>query len=390
MRVRTNAIGASLDVGTVSNLTVGMIVRGVASQTANLTEWQDSAGSITASVDASGFIRTNQLINVTSFNNSRLQMSTTGALFDVGTATNVVLRVRGAASQSANLQEWQDSASTVQTLINASGAIATNQRGTFGSTTLSSLGHLSIVQGNAGRVSLAVQNGAGANAADLASYFNASSTVLGGRNAVAQIYSGSTSPILTAVGGATTAASGTGTTATITTTSAHNLAVGDIVTVAGVTPTGYNGTYVLTAVTSTTLSYANATTGSQTVAGTVSAPAQASITARSAGTVGLTLKMASSQSSDAFQILNSSGTVVSKFLGTGELLALSLRTSNQLLIGYESNGGGMLRLAKASASTTPGANTIQLEILAGTNANTFKLVAVAPSGTNYTIVDNMA
>lgn len=81
-----------------------------------------------------------------------------------------------------------------------------------------------------------------------------------------------------AVGGNTTAASGTGTVATITTTSAHGLAIGNSVTVAGVTPTGYNGTYTVTAVPSTTqFSYANATTGAQTVAGTVTLKSQYTI-----------------------------------------------------------------------------------------------------------------
>jgi len=73
------------------------------------------------------------------------------------------------------------------------------------------------------------------------------------------------------VGGATTAATGNGTTATITTTSAHGLQVGHVVTVAGITPSGYNGTHAVTAVPSPTqLSFANATSGAQTVAGTVS------------------------------------------------------------------------------------------------------------------------
>jgi len=73
------------------------------------------------------------------------------------------------------------------------------------------------------------------------------------------------------VGGATTAATGNGTTATITTTSAHGLQVGHVVTVAGITPSGYNGTHAVTAVPSSTqLSYASATSGAQTVAGTVS------------------------------------------------------------------------------------------------------------------------
>ena len=70
---------------------------------------------------------------------------------------------------------------------------------------------------------------------------------------------------------ATTAASGTGLFATIT-FSAQTAAppVGSLVTVAGVTPTGYNVTNaVVTASTTTTVTYANTTTGAQTVAGTV-------------------------------------------------------------------------------------------------------------------------
>ena len=45
--------------------------------------------------------------------------------------------------------------------------------------------------------------------------------------------------------------------------------VGSAITVSGMTPTGYNGTYTVTACTATSVSYANATTGAQTVAGTI-------------------------------------------------------------------------------------------------------------------------
>lgn len=67
----------------------------------------------------------------------------------------------------------------------------------------------------------------------------------------------------------TTAAGGTGTTATLTVAS-HNFIVGQYITVAGVTPLGYNtASALVTAVTSTTVSYLNSTTGVQTVAGTI-------------------------------------------------------------------------------------------------------------------------
>jgi hypothetical protein len=69
---------------------------------------------------------------------------------------------------------------------------------------------------------------------------------------------------------ATTAATGNGTTATLTFASTINIpAVGSTIIVAGVTPAGYNGTYTVTASTNTTVSYANATTAAQTVAGTI-------------------------------------------------------------------------------------------------------------------------
>lgn len=68
---------------------------------------------------------------------------------------------------------------------------------------------------------------------------------------------------------ATTAASGDGTTATITFASSHIFPVGGSVVVTGVTPAGYNGTYTVTAAAAGSVSFANTTTGPQTVAGTV-------------------------------------------------------------------------------------------------------------------------
>lgn len=74
---------------------------------------------------------------------------------------------------------------------------------------------------------------------------------------------------------ATTAASGTGTTATITflTQGVAPYVVGQKITVEGVTPTGYNvQDAIVTAVSPTSVSYANTTTAAQTVPGFVSTP----------------------------------------------------------------------------------------------------------------------
>jgi hypothetical protein len=166
-----------------------------------------------------------------------------------------------------------------------------------------------------------ILRGAANQLADLLEFQTSSGTILGGHNANAQIYSGSTDSITTSTGGATTATSGTGTVATVTTTSAHSLSTGDRVTVAGITPTGYNGTFIVTGTpTTTTFTYANATTDSQTVAGTVRVDAQASVTSRSAATVGLLVRGAASQASNIFEAQNSSGTVLASVAANGTFL----------------------------------------------------------------------
>jgi hypothetical protein len=69
----------------------------------------------------------------------------------------------------------------------------------------------------------------------------------------------------------TTAASGTGSTVTLTFAAQTYapFAVGTSIVVAGITPTAYNGTFTVTACTTTTVSYAHTATGAQTVAGTI-------------------------------------------------------------------------------------------------------------------------
>ena len=70
---------------------------------------------------------------------------------------------------------------------------------------------------------------------------------------------------------ATLSATGTGSTATLTfaTPNTPVYTVGTQITVSGITPSGYNGTYTVTASSNGSVSYANTTTGAQTVAGTI-------------------------------------------------------------------------------------------------------------------------
>jgi len=68
---------------------------------------------------------------------------------------------------------------------------------------------------------------------------------------------------------ATTATSGTGSVATVTFSGGVTVAVGATVIITGVTPTGYNGTYTVTASSAGSVSFTSTTTGSQTVAGQI-------------------------------------------------------------------------------------------------------------------------
>ena len=69
----------------------------------------------------------------------------------------------------------------------------------------------------------------------------------------------------------TTGASGTGTTATITfaAEATEPFGVGDTITVSNMIPATYNGTFVVTAATTSSVSYASTATGSQTQAGII-------------------------------------------------------------------------------------------------------------------------
>ena len=161
---------------------------------------------------------------------------------------------------------------------------------------------------------------------DLVRYTDSANTVVGGINALAQPYTGSTTTINTQVGGAVTAGSHDGTTATLNLTSASNLAVGDQIVVSGFTPAGYNGRHIITAVSNVatfSVSYRVPNPGATSVLGIVSTPAQNTIVARSAGTIGEVIRGAASQVADLQQWQNSTPTTVASISASGAFSAVT-------------------------------------------------------------------
>jgi hypothetical protein len=102
--------------------TKGLIVRGASGQTNNLQEWQASDGGTAARVTSSGSLVTTQGFAVLGGASISGSIAT---LLQTSNAARIALVVQGAASQSANLQEWQNSAGTVQALVGPSGTIRT-------------------------------------------------------------------------------------------------------------------------------------------------------------------------------------------------------------------------------------------------------------------------
>jgi len=109
---------------------VPLTVRGAVSQSASLQEWQSSAGTVVASLAVDGAIRGNYLTNTTNTNPYIDISSGSVGILNRTTTSNIPLFVRGMASQSGDLQQWQNSAGTVLVSVSSSGAVSINTTGT--------------------------------------------------------------------------------------------------------------------------------------------------------------------------------------------------------------------------------------------------------------------
>ena len=106
--------------------TIPLVLKGAASQTANLQEWQTSGGTAQSKIDQYG-----QIVSSVSSYLSTLYVGggISGSIGQANvnpfSASTIGLVVRGAASQAANLQEWQNSTGTLLSKVDSSGAMFT-------------------------------------------------------------------------------------------------------------------------------------------------------------------------------------------------------------------------------------------------------------------------
>jgi hypothetical protein len=121
--------------GSTSATRIPLVVYGSASQTANLQEWRNSGGGVLAAILTSGYMLTSGLIDVAG--NGAYLATGPSSPITINTRTSSItgLIVKGVSSQSANLQEWQNSSGTVLASINASGNLTVQDLTVNGTTT---------------------------------------------------------------------------------------------------------------------------------------------------------------------------------------------------------------------------------------------------------------
>jgi hypothetical protein len=127
LNLGTLITGTQLSVTPFNNTTTGIVVRGAASQSNELQQWQNSAGTTLASIQAGGNLRISGSMGYVGGSGSQLvfQSGNNSAYFTVTSTAGSYpsLIIKGISSQTSNLQEWQNSAGTALTNIGSDGRI---------------------------------------------------------------------------------------------------------------------------------------------------------------------------------------------------------------------------------------------------------------------------
>jgi hypothetical protein len=114
--------GGVQQITTASAATKGLIVKAAASQSANLLEFHNSSGNAITYVTASGHITATSGSISTLYSGGQISSGTMGYFNATTFAPSVIpIVVRGTTSQTANLQEWQNSSSGVLLGIDSTG-----------------------------------------------------------------------------------------------------------------------------------------------------------------------------------------------------------------------------------------------------------------------------
>ena len=114
---------ASPNIITAQNTTtVPITIRAIPSQTSSLIRWQNSASANVGSISTGGFVNFAGYITV----GNTTQASTVGVQVDIINASHKGVVVKAQSSQTANIQEWQDSSGSPISWVDKDGRIYYN------------------------------------------------------------------------------------------------------------------------------------------------------------------------------------------------------------------------------------------------------------------------
>lgn len=382
--------GGVQQITTASAATKGLIVKGTASQSANLQEWQDSTGTVLTNISSAGGIETNggmRFYTSSARSGFSTLTNTGGALsfnYDfaltskltvtAGAAATVPMTVKGAASQTANLQEWQDSAGTVLASFTPNGSATFLRNVTIGSGTLDATARVVVTGGAATDVKLQVK-GVASQTADLQQWQNSAGTVLS--------YVKSDGTIFVNFNDNTAGIFFKGTSGDQKIrTNGNDMNISPFFdgifapanSAGRFRPTGDNTSDLGT--TSQRWKVVNASSGL--------------LVNSTAGNIVLTVKGAASQSASLQEWQNSAGTALALVNSTGTVIGVAIQTTSALSQISEENSGGRLRLTKMTASpSTTSTDLLKLYVVAGTLPGTLKLAVRAGTGAETTVLDNI-
>lgn len=368
---------ARISLNTVSASAVGQVIRGVASQTADLQQWQNSAGTVLAQIDAAGnavFNNASTTNNINAFY-GKISANTQGSGFlgqisaIATSASTIGMVIRGAASQTANLQEWQDSAGTVLSSVSAAGLIRVNNTNTDAMITATGNSTYDAFRfRNAGGLFLW---GGGAN--NNIFYANSGAIALTGGNWVSgrlAVDTGSTGTVGIIVRGQASQ-----------TASLQEWQDTSGTVLGSVVQTDSNNMVLR-------LPQIQGKSGGHPW---ISFGSSITNTANQATDKPLVVKGAASQTANLTEWQDSSGTILGGMQSNGQLFGTQIKTKNAyVFIGEQNSGGSTIYTRQTATPSAPGANAANLYFRDGTNAGTLKLVVRAgASGAETTILDNI-
>jgi hypothetical protein len=166
-----------------SSSDIGQVVRGAASQAADLTSWQNSAGSGLAHMSPSGELFASGVYASGGYLSARLSAA---AL----TATDKVAVFRGASGQTADLGQFQDSAGALLSSIDKSGIYNVSGVAYVGA----NVDPTTLLRARAGTQRALLLQGAGSQSTDVAQWTDSVGVVGGGVTSQQFFYVGPNSP----------------------------------------------------------------------------------------------------------------------------------------------------------------------------------------------------